>query len=178
MGSAIGRRPGPRQPVGDSHTRRKADPDHLAARKLYYEAYRVGLDWLATTRNRRLYFHRASVPFEVWAVQIDRSGVHWFDAEIIKITDRNVMVRYAGETARLDRNRLVVWWAYWRGVRFVSSRTGRIAAALDQVWWKRYGTAGGTPPTMQMPLQQARLLPRFPVSHALPNPALGSRSSN
>jgi hypothetical protein len=74
------------------------------------------------------------------------------------ITKRNVMVRYRGQIARLDRDRLWHWWAFWRAVRFVSSRTGRIAAALDEVWWKRYGTAGTPPPAMQMPLEQARLL--------------------
>jgi hypothetical protein len=52
---------------------------------------------------------------------------------VTRITARNVMVRYAGEIARLDRETLWSWWAFWRGVRFVSSRTGRIAAALDEL---------------------------------------------
>ena len=51
------------------------------------------------------------------------AGVIWADAEIVRITERNVIVRYAGEIARLDRKTLWRWWAFWRGVRFVSSRT-------------------------------------------------------
>jgi hypothetical protein len=42
----------------------------------------------------------------VWAVRVDRSGVHWFDAEITRITEHNVLVRYRGVTARLDRWKL------------------------------------------------------------------------
>lgn len=114
--------------------------------------------WCTTTINGRLWFHPPDVPKQVWAVTIDAGGVHWFDAEITRITELNVMVRYHGELARLARRRLWHSWAWWRGVRFVSSRTGRIAAALDASWWKRYGTAGGAPPAMQMPLEQARLL--------------------
>lgn len=119
---------------------------------------RIETDFWCTTAlpNRQLYFHPPDVPVRVWAVTIDRSGVHWFDAEVTRVTARNVMVRYAGEAARLDRRQLWYWWAFWRGVRFVSSRTGRIAAELDQVWWERYGHAsGGVPPAMQMPLADA-----------------------
>jgi hypothetical protein len=65
------------------------------------------------------------------------------------------MARYAGEFARLDREKLWHWWVFWRGVCFVSSRTGRIAKALDELWQKRYSTAGGAPPSMQMPLADA-----------------------
>jgi hypothetical protein len=114
--------------------------------------------WQATTLKGRLYFNPPDVPVQVWAVTIDHSGVHWFDAEVTKITERNVMVRHAGATARLDRERLWYWWAFWRRVRFVSSRTGRIAAALDDVWHRRYGTAGAVPPSMRMSLERARLL--------------------
>jgi hypothetical protein len=91
-------------------------------------------------------------------VTFDKSGVHWFEAEVVKVTARNVMVRYRGELARLNRHRLFYWWAWFRAVRFVSSRSGRIAAALDHEWWERYGTAGSPPPAMRMPLEQARLL--------------------
>jgi hypothetical protein len=120
---------------------------------------RIG-DWQATTIKGRLYIHPPDVPVQVWAVRIDRNGVHWFDAEIIKITERNVMVRYAGETARLDRLRLFIAWAWWRAVRFVSSRTGRIAAELEEARHERYGReAGAIPPAMRMPLDEAlRLL--------------------
>ena len=62
---------------------------------------------------------------QVWAVTIERRGVHWFDAEVVRITKRNVMVRYYGELARLDRTQLWHWWAFWRGVRFVSAKRPR-----------------------------------------------------
>jgi hypothetical protein len=57
------------------------------------------------------------------------------------------------------RNKLWHAWAFWRGVRFVSSRTGRIANELDREWQDRYGrAAGGVPPSMQMPLATAMAL--------------------
>jgi hypothetical protein len=116
--------------------------------------------WRATmTKAGQLYFHPPDFPVRVWAVRIDWSGVHWFDAEVIRVTERNVMVRYADDVARLDRQQLWRWWAFWRGVRFVSSRTGRIAQALDDYWQERYGhAAGGAPPKMQMPLAEAMAL--------------------
>src|SRR5439155_4260230 len=80
-------------------------------------------------------------------------------------TNRNVMVRYADQTARLDRNNLWHWWAFWRAVRFVSSRTGRIASALDQEWQRRYGATGGIPPSMQMPLAEAMALLGVPANY-------------
>jgi hypothetical protein len=47
---------------------------------------------------------------------VDRSiqpaGVIWADAEVVSITERDVMVRYAGELARLDRVKLSRWWAF------------------------------------------------------------------
>jgi hypothetical protein len=114
--------------------------------------------WAATTTpDKRLWFHLPDVPVQVWAVSIQPAGVIWADAEIVKITERNVVVRYAGELARLDREKLWRWWANWRGVMFVSSRTGRIAARLDKMWQERYGYTAGTsaPPVMQMPLADA-----------------------
>ena len=122
--------------------------------------------WCATTIKKRLWLHPPDVPKQVWAVRIDRSGVHWFDAEITKITKRNVMVRYRGEIARLDRQNLWHWWAFYRRVRFVSSRTGRIAAALDEIWWERFAAAGAPPPAMQMPLERARLLLGLPADYS------------
>jgi hypothetical protein len=112
--------------------------------------------WRASTVGHRLLFHRAHVPVEVWAVTLDRTGVHWFPAEITKITDRNVMVRYRGSVARLDRFRLWHSWAWWRAVMFTSSQTGHVAAALEELWWQRYGTKGAPPPAMRMPLAEAR----------------------
>jgi len=41
------------------------------------------------------------------------------------------------------------------GVRFVSSRSGRIAAELDRLSHRRYGAGGSVPPSMQMPLADA-----------------------
>ena len=81
--------------------------------------------WRATTIKKRLWFHPPDVPVQVWAVTIERRGVHWFDAEVVRITKRNVMVRYYGELARLDRTQLWHWWAFWRGVRFVSAKRPR-----------------------------------------------------
>ena len=73
------------------------------------------------------------------------------------------MVRYAGDTARLDRRKLWRWWAFWRGLRFVSSRTGRIAEALDGQWSRRY--ASNAPPAMQMPLADAVALLGVPANY-------------
>jgi hypothetical protein len=163
----------------DSH------PGYVEARKLFAFAERVGLwmrivrvegqpgrlrgefeFWLMTRIKGRLYLHPPTVPLEVWAVMIDRNGVHWFDAKVMKVTARNVMVAYAGESARLDRERLWHGWAFWRAVRFVSSRTGRIAAELDRLWHERHGSAaGGVPPSMRMPLDEARQLLGLPLNY-------------
>jgi hypothetical protein len=153
-----------------------SNPAKIEADRLFKFVYRIGIfgrymrgdrpghlrteidHWQAITLKGRLYFHPPDVPMRVWAVTIDQSGVHWFDTEITKITERNVVVRYRGVSARLNRRQLWCWWAWWRGVMFVSSRTGRIAEQLDRVWWERHGAAGSVPPKMQMPLEQARLL--------------------
>jgi hypothetical protein len=71
--------------------------------------------WCAETVKGRLYFHPPDVPVRVWAVSLDRGGITWVEADVLKVTERNVMVRYAGETARLDRDKLWRWWAFWRG---------------------------------------------------------------
>ena len=79
---------------------------------------------------------------------------------------RNIIVRYAGETARLDREALWKWRAFWRCVRFVSSRDGRIAQGLDAEWQRRYGrAAGGVPPLLQMPLADAIKLLGVPANY-------------
>jgi hypothetical protein len=162
----------------------EADRDFIEGRKLIDQADRVGLFsrivrvedqpgrlkcendfWIAETVKRRLYFHPPDVPVRVWAVKIGPGGITWAEAEVTKVTERNVVVRYAGEAARLDRDRLWHWWAWWRGVRFVSSRTGRIASELDRAWWQRYGAAGGVPPSMQMPLAQAMAMLGVPADY-------------
>jgi hypothetical protein len=121
--------------------------------------------WCATTVKGRLYFHPPDVPVRVWAVSIGPGGITWAEAKVTKITDRNVMVHYAKESARLDRKTLWRWWAFWRRVMFVSSRTGRIAAELDKLWHRRYGTAGSVPPSMQMPLAEAIALLGVPADY-------------
>jgi hypothetical protein len=96
------------------------------------------------------------VPVQVFAVTIDLNGVHWFEAEIVRITEINVIVRYGGAVARLHREKLWRHWSWWRGVMFVASRSGRIADELDRLWRDRYGRAeGGPPPAMRMPLADA-----------------------
>jgi hypothetical protein len=173
----------------------KADRDFIEGRRLYDQADRVGRFarffrgdkpgwikvetdfWCAETVNRRLYFHPPDVPVRVWAVQIGPGGITWAEAEVIKVTDRNVMVRYAEEIARLDRKSLWYWWAFWRAVRFVSSRTGRIASELDRVWWERYGAAGGVPPSMQMPLAEAMAMLGVPADYTCEDVSSGFRQA-
>jgi hypothetical protein len=122
--------------------------------------------WRATAKDRRIYFHRPDVPVSVWAVSIQPAGVIWAEAEVGKITERNVTVHYAGDVARLDRERLWRSWALWRGVIFVSSRTGHVAQRLDAIWQDRYGrAAGGVPPVMQMALAEAMALLRVPSDY-------------
>lgn len=100
------------------------------------------------------------------ACSIQPVGVIWADAEIIRITERNVMVRYRGELARLDRWRLCLSLACWRGVMFASSRTGRVAHRLDEIWQDQYRrAAGGVPPAMQMPLADAMALLGAPADY-------------
>jgi hypothetical protein len=114
--------------------------------------------WCTATIKGRLFFYPPDAPLQVWAVSIQPAGVIWAEAEVCKITERFVMVRYAGVTARLHRDQLWHWWAWWRGVQFASSRTGRIANKLDQLWQERYGARGGGPAAMRMPLATARQL--------------------
>lgn len=154
----------------------KAERGSQKAERLWEAMWRIGLwtryrsegnryfrlsreSWTTMTigkgRGAKLWFHPPDAPVQIWVVQIDPHGVHWFDAEVVRVTERNVMARYAGESVRLDREALWRWWAWWRGVMFVSSRTGHIAGKLDEIWWERYGAAGGAPPSMQMPLAEA-----------------------
>jgi hypothetical protein len=163
--------------------RLKGDADFIAGCKLCDQASRVGVFsrivrgerrgwrkletdfWCAEIVKGRLYFHPPDIPVRVWAVSINRDGIVWAEADVLKVTERNVVVRYAGEKARFDRERLWYWWAFWRAVRFVSSRTGRIASELDEAWRRRYGTSGATPPSMQMPLAQAMALLGVPENY-------------
>jgi hypothetical protein len=134
------------------------EPACIEAQAIRRACSRVGM-WDTTTVRGRLYLHPFDVPVQVWAVSIGPGGVAWHDAEVVRITERNVVVRYAGESARLDRRRLSFSWAWWRGVRFVSSRTGFVAAKLEAAWWERYGaSAGPPPPNLRMPLAEAMAL--------------------
>jgi hypothetical protein len=74
--------------------------------------------------------------------------------------------RYAGAVGRLDRENLWRAWAWWRGVMFVSARSGYIAGKLEELWWERYGAAGSVPPTMQMPLADAIALLGVPQNYS------------
>lgn len=62
--------------------------------------------WRATEKDRRLWFHPADFPVRVWAVDIHPEGVIWAEAEIIRVDNTYVHVRYRGEPARLDRRKL------------------------------------------------------------------------
>lgn len=158
--------------------RRKSDPAYVRAEEFQAMSSQFGIWFRMLPAERRshfrsehefwretigldgfLYFHPPDAPVRVWAVSIGCGGIAWADAEVLRITDRNVMVRYAGEIARLDRDKLWRWWVFWRGVQFVSIRTGRVAYALDQLWQQQYGhAAGGVPPSMHMPLAEAMAL--------------------
>ena len=125
-----------------------------------HEFWRATLDGDGT-----LYFHPPDVPIRVWAVDIQPAGVIWAEAEIRRITERNVTVRYAGDTARLDRETLWKSWTLWRNVYFASSRSGFAAQHFDERWQERYGHAtGGVPPVLQMPLADAIALLKVPAN--------------
>jgi hypothetical protein len=146
------------------------NPSYKEAQKLWdlvkqWGGCRAGIGreyefWRATDKAGRLFFHPVDAPVRVWAVSVQPAGVIWAEAEIERYEKRTIIVRYAGETGRLDRERLWHWWAFWRALRFVSRRDGRVAQDLDAEWQRRYGRAsGGVPPSIQMPLAAAiRLL--------------------
>jgi hypothetical protein len=179
--AALGRPPGRREilwSVGESF---------LGVDRKFAEAMRTAPSWTAwqrswepyrrlarirnwretQTADRRLWFHSKYRPVRIWAVSIQPAGVIWADTDLVRVTERNAIVRYAGEIARLDRDHLARSWAFWRGVMFVSSRTGRIADRLDEMWQERYAhhAAGGVPPVMQMPLAEARAMLGVPADY-------------
>lgn len=117
-----------------------------------------GGGWRATeTIGGRLWFHPADFPVRVWAVGIEPQGVVWVDTEIRGIDNTYVRVRYRGEPARLDREKLARSWTLYRNVYFASSRSGYTAQSFDQMWQQRYWRPGGAapPPAMQMLLADA-----------------------
>ena len=168
----------PLKPDDEYSDRLHADPASRKADKLADEVHRIGVwlrfgrddrpgyikcevdYWCTATIKGRLFFYPPDAPLQVWAVSIQPVGVIWVEAEVRKITEEFVTVRYAGVTARLGRRALYRWWAWWRGVMFVSSRTGRIAEKLDELWQERYSArSSGGPAVMRMPLATAlRLL--------------------
>ena len=174
--AALGRKQSDKGGDKEYGNRLEDDPAWAQAEVLYSFCNRIGLwvrilpgdrpgylraetdHWCATIVKGRLHLHPPDVPVLVWAVSLGPGGITWAEAEVTKVTARNVVVRYGGEAARLDRRQLWRWWSFWRGVRFVSSRTGRIATELDQIWQRRYGTAGNVTPSMQMPLADARAM--------------------
>jgi hypothetical protein len=123
--------------------------------------------WRATAdKSGTLWFHPPDVPIRVSAVTIQPAGVIWAESEIGRISENHVTVRYAGETARLDRERLRRSWALWCGVTFVASRSGRAASLLDAIWQEPNGrAAGGVPPVMQMALAEAIALLGVPANY-------------
>jgi hypothetical protein len=131
--------------------------DRLRAETEYWRAT-IGLD-------HALYFHPPDV--RLWAVSVQPAGVIWAEAEVVRITERNVIARYAGDTARLNRKSLWEAWALWRGVMFVSSQSGYAAGQFDRMWWDRYGPnfSGAVPPAMAMPLAEAMALLGVPFNY-------------
>jgi hypothetical protein len=113
--------------------------------------------WRATeTKDGRLWFHPGDFPVRVWAVGIEPQGVVWIDAEITGVDNTYVRVRYRGEAARLDREKLARSWTIYRNVFFTSSRSGYAARSFDQMWRQRYWRPGSAvPPAMQMLLAEA-----------------------
>jgi hypothetical protein len=78
--------------------------------------------------------------------------VLWADFEGRHLSERAFGPPVAWHRASVSGYRNKLWhaWAFWRGVRFVSSR---------REWQDRYGrAAGGVPPSMQMPLATAMAL--------------------
>jgi hypothetical protein len=126
---------------------------------------RGGCGWRATeTRGRRLWFHPADWPMRVWAVAMRPQGVVWAEAEVIGIDNTYVRVRYRGEPARLNRERLARSWDIYRSVYFASSRSGYAARAFDQEWRERHWRPGtAPPPAMAMPLAEAMRLLGVPA---------------
>ena len=135
--------------------RLRADLAYLRAEKLsewgeqfgtWTRVERVGRDrllvheefWRATIGlDRALYFHPPDVPVRIWAVSMQHAGLIWADAEVVRITERNVMVSYAGEIAVPDSTA-----RHWRaslllGVGFLPERlrrrANRIRAAREFV---------------------------------------------
>jgi hypothetical protein len=117
-------------------------------------------NWRATENSSgRLFFHPADCPQQVWAVLVQPGGIVWAEADVVRIGEFKVTVRYRDELALLDRARLSRLVAYWRGVVFASSQTGRVAEVLERHWREQYGAAGAAvPAAMLMPLAVAQAI--------------------
>lgn len=108
------------------------------------------------------------MPVEVFAVSVQPSGVVWAKAEVTSISAERVNIRYQGDPASLSRDKLFRSWAVWRGLIFVSSRTGRAAKRLDDLWWQDYGSRLGDniPASMLMTLAQAVAILGVPANYS------------
>jgi DnaJ homolog subfamily C member 19 len=106
--------------------------------------------------SRRIVFHHVSRPVRVWAVAIRPAGLVWADATIRSISADRVNVTYAGDKASLNRGALAFEGAWWRGVMFLSDRSGYGAAAAYERWLRRYGRLPEN--VGLMPLEEARRL--------------------
>jgi hypothetical protein len=157
-------------PAGAAYTRALDALEREAARfdgVLLHGLKQKNPGWRTTeTRDRRLWFHPADYPVRIWAVDIQREGVVWADAEITGLDNAYARIRYRGQPARLHREQLARSWTLYRNVYFTSSRSGRAAAAFEQMWHEQYWRSGAAPPpAMQMPLAQAIKLLGVPADY-------------
>jgi hypothetical protein len=130
-------------------------PAWLAAQRIT-ETDTALVFWHATEMpDRTVVFHHYSRPARVWAVDITPAGIVWVEAAIEEITIYRVSVRYRGVRCPLDRGKLTWWGAMWRGVRFVSDRTGRTAALFERLRREWYSAQPDFQPEA-MPLDEAR----------------------
>ena len=179
----------PLKPDDEYSDRLHADPASRKADKLADEVHRIGVwlrfgrddrpgyikcevdYWCTATIKGRLFFYPPDAPLQVWAVSIQPVGVIWVEAEVRKITEEFVTVRYAGVTARLGRRALYRWWAWWRGVMFVSSAPD--ASPRSSMSFGRSVTAPAA--VADRPSCGCRLLRRCGCSGSRPTPTTARR---
>jgi hypothetical protein len=107
-------------------------PAYLASRRIT-EAETELFHWHATEMpDRSVVFHHFMRPARVWALDITPAGIVWAEAQIEEITRHRVSVRYRGVRCPLDRGNLSWRGTWWRGVRFVSERSGWTAAFFER----------------------------------------------
>jgi hypothetical protein len=144
----------------------------FAVRTAWEKAHASLLEWRATALpHRRIVFHHVSRPVHVWAVHIQPEGLVWAEAKIRSITRRRVNVVYEGEKASLDRGKIRLYGAWWRGVLFVSERDGLAAWNLNGQWQEKYGRLH----VGLMPLEEARRLLDVPEAYTRADIVAGFR---